>query len=61
MVILEDLETGAQKEFKSFVALEKYTGVFFLYLHELCVKNKIFKWENKNYKITFEEQEEEDV
>ena len=59
MVILEDLETGAQKEFKSFVALEKYTGVFFLYLHELCEKDKIFKWENKSYKITFEEQEED--
>lgn len=55
MVILEDLETGEQKEFKSFTALEKYTGVFFIHLHELCVKNKIFKWENKSYKITFEE------
>ena len=55
MVILADLETGEQKEFKSFIALEKYTGVFFLRLHELCVKNKIFKWENKSYKITFEE------
>ena len=59
MVILEDLETGAQKEFKSFSSLEKYTGVFFLYLHELCAKNKILKWENKNYKITFEQQEED--
>lgn len=55
MVILEDLETGEQKEFKSFTALEEYTGVFFLRLHELCVKNKIFEWENKSYKITFEE------
>ena len=55
MVILEDLETGEKKEFKSFIALEEYTGVFFLRLHELCVKNKIFKWENKSYKITFEE------
>lgn len=55
MVILEDLETGEQKEFKSFIALEEYTGVFFIHLHELCVKNKIFKWENKSYKITFEE------
>lgn len=53
MVILEDLETGEQKEFKSFIALEEYTGVFFIYLHELCVKNKIFKWENRSYKITF--------
>ena len=59
MVILEDLETGEKKAFKSFSSLEKYTGVFFLYLHELCAKNKIFKWENKNYKITFEEQEED--
>ena len=55
MVILQDLETGEKKEFKSFTALEQYTGVFFLLLHELCVKNKIFKWENKSYKITFEE------
>ena len=55
MVILEDLETGEKKEFKSFTALEQYTGVFFLLLHELCAKNKIFKWENKTYKITFEE------
>ena len=55
MIILENLETGEQKEFKSFIALEEYTGVFFIYLHELCVKNKIFKWENKSYKITFEE------
>lgn len=55
MAILEDLETGEQKEFKSFIALEEYTGVFFLRLHELCVKNKIFKWQNKSYKITFEE------
>ena len=55
MVILADLETGEQKEFKSFIALEKYTGVFFLRLHELCAKNKIFKWENKSYKITFKE------
>ena len=55
MVMLEDLETGEKKEFKSFVALEEYTGVFFLRLHELCVKNKIFKWENRSYKITFKE------
>ena len=55
MVMLEDLETGEKKAFKSFIALEQYTGVFFLRLHELCVKNKIFKWENKSYKITFEE------
>lgn len=55
MVILENLETGEQKEFKSFTALEEYTGVFFIRLHELCVKNKIFKWENKSYKITFED------
>lgn len=55
MVILEDLETGAKREFKSFTALEEYTGVFFIHLHELCVKNKILKWQNKNYKITFEE------
>ena len=55
MVTLEDLETGEKKEFKSFIALEKYTGVFFLRLHELCVKNKIFKWENRSYKITFKE------
>ena len=54
MVILEDLETGEKKEFKSFIALEEYTGVFFLHLHELCVKNKMLKWENKNYKIRFE-------
>ena len=54
MVILEDLETGEKKEFKSFSALEEYTGVFFLHLHELCVKNKMLKWENKNYKIRFE-------
>ena len=54
MVILEDLETGEKKEFKSFIALEEYTGVFFLRLHELCVKNKMLKWENKNYKIRFE-------
>ena len=59
MVILEDLETGEKKEFKSFSSLEKYTGVFFLYLHELCEKNKILKLKNKSYKITFEEQEEE--
>ena len=55
MVMLEDLETGEKKAFKSFIALEQYTGVFFLRLHELCVKNKIFKWENKSYKISFEE------
>ena len=55
MVTLEDLETGEKKEFKSFVALEEYTGVFFLRLHDLCAKNKIFKWENKSYKITFEQ------
>ena len=55
MVVLEDLETGEQKEFKSFIALEEYTGVFFLRLHELCVKNKIFKWVDKSYKIMFEE------
>lgn len=55
MIMLEDLETGEKKAFKSFIALEQYTGVFFLRLHELCVKNKIFKWENKSYKITFEE------
>lgn len=55
MVTLEDLETGEKKEFKSFIALEEYTGVFFLRLHELCVKNKIFKWENRSYKITFKE------
>ena len=55
MVTLEDLETGEKKEFKSFIALEEYTGVFFIHLHELCVKNKVFKWENKSYKITFEE------
>ena len=54
MVILEDLETGEKKEFKSFISLEEYTGVFFIQLHELCEKNKIFKWENKNYKIRFE-------
>ena len=58
MVILEDLETGEQKEFKSFTALEQYTGVFFIHLHELCVKNKIFKWEDKNYKIAFEEEDD---
>ena len=55
MVILEDLETGEQKEFKSFIALEEYTGVFFVRLHELCIKNKIFKCEDKSYKITFKE------
>lgn len=55
MVALENLETGEKKEFKSFIALEEYTGVFFLRLHELCVKNKIFKWENRSYKITFKE------
>ena len=55
MVILEDLETGEKKEFKSFIELEEYTGVFFIRLHELCAKNKIFKWENKSYKITFEQ------
>ena len=54
IVILEDLETGEKKEFKSFISLEEYTGVFFIQLHELCEKNKIFKWENKNYKIRFE-------
>ena len=55
MVALENLETGEKKEFKSFIALEEYTGVFFLRLHELCVKNKIFKWEDRSYKITFKE------
>ena len=59
MVILKDLETGEQKEFKSFIALEQYTGVFFLRLHELCAKDKIFKWENRSYKITFEEEDVE--
>ena len=54
MVILEDLETGEKKEFNSFAALEEYTGVFFLHLHELCEKNKMLKWENKSYKIIFE-------
>ena len=53
--MLEDLETGERKEFKSFTALEKYTGVFFLHLHELCVKNEMLKLENKNYKIIFVE------
>ena len=56
MVILEDIETGEQKEFKSFTALEQYTGVFFIHLHELCAKNKMLKWEDKNYKITFEQE-----